>query len=534
MSRRGSNFLSALHPGSARALAGLLLSGFAGGCVARVAAPAAGGADVALAAVFGDHAVLQRGKPVPVWGIAGALDPVAVTFRGQTVRTTAGRDGRWTAWLAPLAASSEPADLVVTGRNTVTLHDVVVGEVWLCSGQSNMEFTVDTGGTYQVDNAEAEVAAANYPLIRQLRIERAVATGPAAAAKTSGWEPASPKTVGHFTAVGYFFARDIQRALGVPVGIVLSAWGGTPIESWMSAAARGSTSIAGTIDSRWRRAMGEWPPERVAQYPAAMEAWQKAEKVAQETHTKNPLHWPQPPATNDSPSLPGGLYNGMIAPIEPMAMRGILWYQGETNAERAGEYAELLATLIHSWRDAFGQGDLPFYLVQLASFGPRHELTDRGWARLREAQAQVLGVPATGMAVTVDNSDPDTVHPRDKQDVGRRLALIAEAQAYGIPGEFSGPVFAGAARDGPAMRVRFTHAGDMLVARGGPVRELEVAGRDHVFHPASGAIEGDTLLVSSWEANEPVAVRYAWSNAPDANLYNGAGLPAAPFRSDNW
>ncbi|HTU00641.1 MAG TPA: sialate O-acetylesterase, partial [Candidatus Sulfotelmatobacter sp.] len=338
-----------MSTGRTRSGIGLLaasLAGLAAGCAAPGHAASARG-EVALAPPFSDHAVLQQGKPVPVWGSAASSDPITVTFRGQTVRTVAGGDGRWIVHLKPLAASSEPADLVVAGQNTVTVHDVLVGEVWLCSGQSNMEFTVANGGSvYRVDNAEAEIAAANYPLVRQLRIEHAVATAPATAVKTGGWQPASPGTVGEFTAVGYFFARDIHRSLGVPVGIILSAWGGTPIESWMSDAARASTSVAATLDARWRRAMSDWPPERVARYPADMEAWRKAEATAEATHTKNPLPWPQPPATEDSPLRPGGLFNAMIAPLQPGALRGILWYQGESNVEHAGEYAELLNTLI--------------------------------------------------------------------------------------------------------------------------------------------------------------------------------------------
>jgi len=490
---------------------------------------------VLLAPPFSDHAVLQSGRPVPVWGSAGPGDAVAVTFRGQTERTVAGRDGRWSVTLEPLAPSSDPADLVVAGQGTVTVHDVVVGEVWLCSGQSNMEYTVNNGGsTYRVDNAEAEMAAANYPLIRQLRVEHAVAASPATNARTGGWQAASPKTVGEFTAVGYFFARDIHRALGVPVGIILSSWGGTTIESWMSDAARASTSVAGTLDARWKEAMGEWPPERVARYPADMAAWQKAEAEAEAAHRKNPIPWPQPPASDDSPARPGGLFNAMIAPLEPCAMRGILWYQGESNVGHAAEYAELLNTLIRSWRAGLGQGDLPFYFVQLASFGDRSELTDRGWARLREAQAQVLGAPATGMAVAIDNAKPENVHPTNKQDVGTRLALVAKARVYGLPVECSGPVFAGEMREGKALRVRFTSAGPRLVARGGALKALEIAGKDRVFHPAAAEIDGDTLLVSSPEVGEPAAVRYAWINAPEASLYNDAGLPAAPFRSDNW
>lgn len=507
--------------------------GMAAGCVA----PGQGATThtaVTLAPLFGDHGVLQRDKPVPVWGQAGAGDTVTVSFHGQTVSAVAGPDGRWMASLAPMAASAEPADLVVKGQTTVTLHDVVVGEVWLCSGQSNMEFTVDDGAFYRVRNYEMEVAAANYPLIRQLKIERTVALAPAQTVKTGGWKAATPANVGGFTAVGYFFARDIYHAIGVPIGIIDSPWGGTPVESWMSDQARKSTSLGAVIDERWKKAMSEWPPERVAKYPADMEAWRKAEENARATHTKNPLPWPSSPATNDSPNVPGGLYNAMIAPLEPGALRGILWYQGESNVGHPGEYAELFKAMITSWRSAFRQGDLPFYFVQIANFGNENERADRGWARLREAQAEALSLPNTGMAVTIDIGEAQNIHPTNKQELGRRLGLIARAQVYGVPPEYQGPTFAGAVREGAAMRVHFTHAGNELEARGGPVGALEVAGADKVFHDATGAIDVDTLLVSSPDVPEPVAVRYAWTNAPRANLYGDSGLPAVPFRSDDW
>jgi len=520
-------------------LLGVLAAGFLGACAGPGPSPAAAApaapAEVTLAPVFSDHAVLQRGKPLPIWGTAGPGDAVAVTFRGQTVRTVAGKDGRWQVRLKPLAASSDPADIIVDGRTSVTVRDVVVGDVWLCSGQSNMEFTVDDGGdTYRVDHANEEVAAADFPMIRQLKVERTVATAPAQTVKTGGWQPASPATVGQFTAVGYFFARDLHLALGVPIGIIDSPWGGTPIESWMSDAARSSTSIGAELDARWKEQVKEWPPERVAQYPAQMAAWQKAQDDAKKNHTKSTLPWPQMPASNDSPALPGGLFNAMIAPLQPGAIRGILWYQGEANAGRPGEYAELFATMIRSWRDGFGQGDLPFYFVQLANFGDENERVSRDWARLREAQAKVLDLPDTGMAVTIDIGDAHNIHPRNKQEVGRRLALIAKAKVYGLAPEVSGPVFASATLEGKALRVHFTSSGTELVARGGPVRSLEVAGEDKVFYPADGAIETDSLLASSPDVKQPVAVRYAWTNAPDANLYGDTGLPAVPFRSDNW
>jgi sialate O-acetylesterase len=527
----GRNFMST-HRLSLRILAPLFL-GFAAACAAQV--PVETDTGILLAPVFSDHAVLQRNKPVPVWGRASGNESITVTFHGQTVKTAAANDGRWKLVIGPFEASAEPADLVVAGKSTVTVHDVVIGDVWLCSGQSNMEFTVDDGGdTYRVDRSNAELATADFPMIRQLKVERTVATVPAESVKTGGWQAASPATVGQFTAVGYFFARDIHRAVGVPIGIIDSPWGGTPVESWMNDAARNSTSIGTELSARWKKEMSDWPPERVAQYPAQMAAWQKGEEEAKKTHAKNPLNWPQPPATTDSPALPGGLFNAMIAPLQPAAIRGILWYQGEANVGHAGEYAELFTTMIRSWRDGFGQGDLPFYFVQLANFGNEYEMVDRGWARLREAQAKALELPNTGMAVTVDIGDAHNIHPRNKQEVGRRLALIAKVKVYGLAPEVSGPVFASATPEGKGLRVRFTSTGTELVTHGGPVTSLEVAGADKVFYPAASMIEADSLLAWSPDVKDPIAVRYAWTNAPAANLFSDTGLPAVPFRSDNW
>jgi sialate O-acetylesterase len=503
-----------------------------------LAAPRAAAADPApltVAPLFSDHAVLQRDKAVPVWGTASPGAEVTVQFHGNVGRATAGPDGRWMARIGPFPASADPSDLVITGPATLTLHDILVGEVWLCSGQSNMEFKVDDGGdTYRVDHAGDEVAAAHYPLIRQVDIERTVAAAPATTVTSTGWQAASPETVGKFTAVGYFFARDIHRSLGVPVGIILTCWGGTPVESWMSDSARASTSLAAVLAERWAKSVALWTPARVAQYEADDKAWQKAQAAAAASHTKNPLPWPHPPATESSSWRPGGLYNGMIAPLQPAALRGFLWYQGESNTENASEYAELFSAMIRSWRDGFGQGDLPFYFVQLANFGEGAGATGRDWALLREAQQQTLELPGTGMVVTADIGNADNIHPRNKQEVGRRLALIAKTRLYGVAPEVTGPVFFSATREGAALRVRFVHGGAELESRGGPPQSLEVAGADRVFHPATGRVDVDTLVVSSADVAEPVAVRYAWINAPSLNLYGDDGLPVVPFRSDHW
>jgi len=485
-------------------------------------------ADIALAPLFGDHGVLQRDQPVPVWGSGAPGEAVTVSYRGQTARTIAGKDGRWSVLLEPMPAAADPATLVAAGRNTVMLSDVVIGEVWLASGQSNMEWPLE-----RARGGADEVAASNLPLIRELKIERSISTTPARLAKTGGWRPASPRTAGGFSAVGYFFAREVHRRLGVPVGIIHSSYGGTQIESWIGDDARNSTSLAAVLAARWKQAMSEWPPERVARYPADMERWQKEQAIADAAKTKNPLPWPAPPATDDSPALPGGLFNGMIAPLAPFAIRGFLWYQGESNVGRDAEYPELFRTLIQSWRRQWGGGDLPFNFVQLPNYADNAP-QGTAWARMREAQASALALPATGMAVAIDVGEADNLHPTDKREVGRRLALLAIARTYGRDGEDSGPQFERAIPSGETIRVQFLHAGSGLIVRGKGVRSLELAGPDKVFHPAEGRIDGDILIVSSPNITRPIAVRYAWSNAPEANLGNGAGLPAAPFRSDNW
>jgi sialate O-acetylesterase len=485
--------------------------------------------EIILAPIFKDHAILQRDKPLPVWGRATPGEKLTVTFQHQAFNTTADGDGRWMVYLAPLAATWEGAELRVTGNETVVVKDVLVGEVWLASGQSNMEWPVS-----RVHDDEKPMTTVELPLLRHLTIERTVASAPAETVGTSAWESASPDTVGRFSAVAYFFARELQRRIDVPVGIINSSWGGTEIEAWMSDASRQSTSHGANLEHRWQQAMDAWTPERVAAYPGQLDAWLKAEEQARATRTMNPLPWPGPPATHDSPARPGGLFNGMIAPLQPGAIRGVLWYQGEANTERAAEYADLFPAMIRAWRANWGDDRLPFIFVQLPNFAPQGDAQGRAWARLREAQAEALQLPATAMAVTIDLGEPNDVHPTRKYEVGRRLALAAKSRVYGIPGDYSGPIFSIAKREGSTMRVHFTHAGPGLVAHHRPVQSLEIAGADRMLHVGEGRIERNTLVVSSPMVREPVAVRYAWSNAPEANLYDGAGLPAMPFRSDDW
>ncbi|MDP3069258.1 MAG: sialate O-acetylesterase [Opitutaceae bacterium] len=493
-------------------------------------------AEVTLAPLFSDGAVLQRDKPVPIWGRADAGEKITVTFAGQRREATPDAEGRWLVMLEPLAAAAQGADLTVAGKNTLVLRDVVVGEVWLCSGQSNMEWPLSRAA-----DAAAEIAAANFPLLRQVKIERTVAEAPADTVKTTGWQRATPQTAGAFTAVGYFFARDLHRKLGVPLGLINCSWGGTPVEAWMSPVALAGDPRFAVVAERWRKNLEEFPAAQAA-HDGRLAAWTKAAAAAQvqgkPAHEaflkKNPR--PRPPRGPGDPWTPAGLFNGMVNPLLPGALRGVIWYQGESNAERAGEYHALFAAMIRAWRAHFGQGDIPFYWVSLANYAVPADGGERGrtYAFLREAQTQTLALPHTGQALAIDIGDPKDIHPTNKQEVGRRLALLARHRTYGLITDDTGPTFAGAAREGNALRVRFTHASGGLIARDKPVQALEIAGADRIFHPAEGRIDRDTLVVRAAAVREPVAVRYAWTNAPQANLYNGAGLPAVPFRSDAW
>ena len=501
--------------------------------------PLAVHADVTLAPLFTDHAVLQQDITVPIWGHAAPGEKVTVTFRNQTAQTTADGTGRWTVRLDSLSPGA-PAPLVVSGSNTIRIEDVVVGEVWVCSGQSNMEFRVwgPPGDVYRVVNADAEVASGNYPLIRHFKVAQAVAATPAETVRGS-WVVCSPETVGSFTAVGYFFAREISAKLGVPVGIINSTWGGTAIESWMSDEALKSDPAFAVVDKRWAEAMVGWQ-DKVTAYKAAVAAQEKDEAVAKAAGPERlaaflrDKQWLPPPPSPESPDAPRSLFNGMIRPLVPYAIAGVLWYQGEANGSKPGEYRALFEAMIKSWRAAWDEGNFPFLWVQLANW-KTDDPTHLQWALLREAQAKALGLPRTGMAVAIDVGNVANIHPRNKQEVGRRLALVAGHVAYyDYSNPWCGPQFEFAERAGREMRVSMDPAGGSLVVQGGELTDFEVAGADQIFYPASARIAGKTIVVSSPDVPLPIAVRYAWKDAPNASLFNSAGLPAAPFRSDHW
>ncbi len=481
-------------------------------------------ADVTLAPLFQDHAILQRNQPLPIWGRAEPGEKIAVNFRDQTVGATTDADGRWLVYLEPISAAIEPADLTVTGKTTVVIQDVLVGEVWLASGQSNMNRQISS-----LPDAAEVIAKVNNPFIRQLTVALTAAKEPADKVETSGWQTADPTTAGNFSAVAWFFATDLQRKLGVPVGIIHSSWGGSKIEAWMDSRTLQTTKVWPAIDERWQYLIANYP-----RIEAEYAAWEKTVKELAAKKLPAPTTMPLLPRGSGSPHALSELFNGMIAPLQPYAIRGVIWYQGESNWERPTEYAELFPTMINAWRAQWGLGDMPFYFVQLPNYGQTYDPTNQSWAYLREAQTAALKLSAVNMAVTIDCGDPKDIHPQNKPIVGRRLAQLAEAKVYRIPGDWSGPRFASAVREGATMRVSFDEVATGLTSENKPPQAFELAGADRKFYPATATIDRDTIVVKAPQVPAPVAVRYAWSNVPVANLYNGAGLPAAPFRSDDW
>jgi sialate O-acetylesterase len=479
-------------------------------------------AAVKLPAVFSDHMVLQRGAPVRVWGAASPGEEVRIEFQGQALQARAAEDGKWSAWLRPLVAGG-PLEMKV---NSTVIHDVLVGEVWLSSGQSNMEFKVQ-----QAINHDEEAARANYPMIHLFQVKRAVMDQPAEDVVGS-WQVCTPETVKTFSAVHYFFARHLLENLHVPMGMIESDWGGTPAQSWTSKEALAADPALKFIGDYWDGVLNRYADAKKA-YDQRVAAWQKTAAEAKAAGTTVPaIPIPEGPG---HPNTPAGLWNGMIAPLVPYGIRGVIWYQGESNAnsdQHAYNYRRLFSTMIEDWRNRWGQGDFPFLFVQLANYQ-----SNGRWPVLRESQTETLRLANTGMAVTLDIGESKDIHPKNKQDVGLRLALAARAIAYGHAVEYSGPSFRQATPEGVAMRLYFSHA-DGMAARGGELKGFEVAGADGKFAAADARVDGQTIVVSSPSVPAPVSVRYGWADDPACNLVNRAGLPASSFRSEipryNW
>lgn len=439
-------------------------------------------AEVKPNVLFTDGAVLQRGQNVPVWGTANDGEKVTVEFAGQTATTTA-QGGKWKVELKPLEAGG-PFTMKISGDNEVTVNNLLVGEVWVASGQSNMEWTLNA--SFQ---PEVEKPKANFPQIRMITAKKVASLTPLDEVQGK-WQECSPETVGGFSAVAYYFARDLHAKLGVPVGIISTSWGGTPAQAWTSAEGfEGHPELKGFADQI--KAAAEKPPEK-----------------------------------GPGPHFPGALYNAMIAPVIPYGMKGVIWYQGESNAGQSKQYQTLFPAMIADWRTKWKLGDFPFLFVQIAPFKGQPP-------EIREAQFLTLAKSRnTAMAVTTDYGDANDIHPKKKEPVGNRLSLAARALAYGEKLVYSGPLYQEMKAAGDKAWISFSHLGGGLVAKDGDLKGFTIAGADGKFVPAKAEIKGDKVIVSAEGVADPKAVRYGWENVPDVNLFNEEGLPASPFRTD--
>jgi sialate O-acetylesterase len=485
-------------------------------------------ADVKMPALFADHMVLQQEMKLPVWGWAGPGEKVTVAFAGQKAEATADADGNWQVMLAPVT-SAAPLTMTVTGKNTVAIQDILMGEVWICSGQSNMNFRVS-----RAQNFEAEKAAANFPQIRHYQIKNTVCPEPNRELG-GNWTICSPETVGSYTATGYFFGRELHKQLGVPVGLVHTSWGGTPAEAWTSEEDLAANPELKPILDRFASDLQKYP-EREVKWKEAVAKWKENAKKAK-AEGKNPGRAPRQPMNERHYQRPCGLYNGMILSVAPFAARGAIWYQGESNSGRGYQYRILLPTMIENWRRIWGQDRFSFGIVQLANYMKEQDdpNNESSWAELRESQVYTAkNVPDCGMAVIIDIGMANDIHPTNKQDVGKRLALWALANDYGKDIVYSGPDFKAMKKDGKTIRLSFDHVGGGLVAKGGELKGFAIAGADKKFVWADARIVGDEIVVQAADVADPVAVRYGWANNPPCNLYNAEGLPASPFRTDDW
>lgn len=489
-------------------------------------------ADIRLPALFCDHMVLQREVEIPVWGRADPGEEVTVTVGGSSAKTTADDQGRWRVELEPLK-SVGPHTLKVSGNNSVEINDVLVGEVWLCSGQSNMAMPVSRSAKF-----EQEQAAADLPQIRMFTVNREAAESPQDDCEGQ-WTVCNPETVGAFSATAYFFGRTLHRELGVPVGLINSSWGGTPVQAWTAVADQEQLSELEPLFADWKTRMADYDPERAkAVYERQLAAWPEKVKQARAAG-KRPPRRPQPPVDPKlNPHRPGNLYNGMIAPLVPYALRGAIWYQGESNANRYTSelYGLQLKTMILNWRRDWSNDKMPFLYVQLPNFKtPQKEPVETdGWVVVQEQMLKTLSVPHTGMAITIDIGEANDIHPKNKQDVGKRLGLWALGTTFGKDLNYCGPLPKSSVVEDGKIVVTFDHAGSGLVAKGEKLTGFAIAGEDRQFVWADAKIVGDSVEVASPDVKSPVAVRYNWAPNPIGNLFNKEGLPATPFRTDDW
>lgn len=501
-------------------------------------------AAVQMPTVFTDNMMLQRDQPIRVWGWADVDEAVSVTLLGKTVNTKVDKKGTWSVEL-PAVGTGENLEMIITGTNSVTLKNIIIGDIWVCSGQSNMEMSLN--GCL---GAKEDMSAADFPKIRRIKFNHVQSGMPEDDAPAQGaWQECSPKTVGGFTAVGFYFARDVHQKTGVPIGIVDANWGGSRIEPWVPL--EGLALVDDFADAyKSKQAAITAYRAGLPAYFEQMESWitKSRTNLANGDHVSAP---PVMPKINDGGW--SGMYNGMISSIIRLPIKGALWYQGESNGNEGDSYFQKKRALIGGWRKLWNQGDFPFYFVQLANFKQPNDnpAGGDGWAKHREAQSKCLTIPQTGMAVIIDTvplNQANDIHPKNKFDVGTRLARWALVKDYGQKDlVYSGPLFKELKIEGNKARISFEHTGSGLMVgkkegrspavedSTGKLTQFSIAGADKKWYWADAVIENNTVVLSSAEVQEPVAVRYAFSMNPNgANLYNREGLPASPFRTDTW
>jgi sialate O-acetylesterase len=477
-----------------------------------------------LPRIFNDNMVLQRDQPVKVWGWAEPGQKVELSFAGQTKSAEAGTSGKWMITLDPLKACADPAELTVqAGNSKVVIKNVLVGEVWICSGQSNMEWVIN-----DTHNAKETIADAKYPLIRHFKVPHVTNTKPQKDLP-GDWQVCAPDKVAWFTAVGYHFGLQLHKKLNVPIGLINTSWGGTRIEPWtdpdgfaISPKLSGITEQIAKANQEYRANLGK--------HLNAVENWVKQAREQLSASGDVPAFPALPEHSLNRADRPTAIYHAMVAPLVPFTIRGAIWYQGESNNGEGMLYFEKMKALVGSWRRIWGQGEFPFLFVQLAPFKYNNPQALPG---IWEAQEASLSIPQTGMAVITDISNILDIHPRNKLEVGRRLALWALAKTYGQEGfEYSGPVYQSMKVDGNKIILSFTHAQGLKALDGKPLTWFTIAGEDKNFVEAKAEIDGEQVVVSAASVEKPVAVRFGWHEIAEPNFANGAGLPASPFRTD--
>lgn len=497
-------------------------------------------ADIKPASLFKDHMVLQYNMADPIWGTADAGEKVTVKIANQSHSTITDGNGDWMIKLNKLTPGG-PYTLIIEAKNTIVINDVYAGEVWLCSGQSNMDMTVAREDRYWcgVFDEKEEVATANYPLIRVFDTDFSPAATPQTEVNGK-WEIVSPQAVSHMSAVAYFFGRDLQKKIKIPIGLITTAYGASTAEAWTSKEALSKDTLFKKLLDNYQEKLVKYEADTAAQnkYKAEYEIWKPAAAKAK-AEGKDELRGPKNPDPVSDQHNPSVLWNGMVNALVPYTIRGALWYQGESNSPTASIYRQLMEALIKDWRQRWGEGNFPFIYVQLANIGKTYDsLPAMGGSEAikREAQLQNLSIPNTAMVVAIDNADSNdmnNVHPKNKQEIGRRLTLAAEAIAYNEKITYSGPLYDRMKIEGNKIRLYFKYIDGGLIAKDNKLIGFSIAGADKKFVWANATIDGNTVIVSSPEINKPVAVDYGWGRNPPTSLYNKANLPASPFRTDS-